>query len=199
MVGHEDDLLGRIGFGGRVLFGDADRIALAAAEDSAVFQPDFRCQGGHGKQNHKSAGHAGCHPTPTVPRALHFMPPRFPFDRLKTYPAHLASIVHCAPLAWHVKRYLTTARIHDTMGGMIRNPVFSKVLLALLVAGLVLPIVICVVLGLASLLDAMQDFSGGKVLRYVSLGGGALWVVVLIGLVLVVAIHVLGRSDDAEQ
>ena len=44
---------------------------------------------------------------------------------------------------------LTTARPHDKMGGMSRKPVSSMVLLALIVAGLVLPITICVVLVLA--------------------------------------------------
>ena len=83
------------------------------------------------------------------------------------------------------------------MGGMSRKPVSSKVLLALIVAGLVLPMTICVVLGLASLLDAMSDFQGGKVLRYVALAGGVVWIVVLVSLIIVQAIHALGRSDDA--
>ena len=72
-------------------------------------------------------------------------------------------------------------------------------LLALIVAGLVLPITICVVLGLAALLAAMGDALGGKVLRYVALAGGIVWIVVLVGLIFVQAIHALGRSDDAEQ
>ena len=85
------------------------------------------------------------------------------------------------------------------MGGMSRKPVSSKVLLALMVAGLVLPITICVVLGLASLLAAMGDAVGGQVLRYVALAGGVVWIVVLVGLIFVQAIHALGRSDDADQ
>ena len=94
---------------------------------------------------------------------------------------------------------LTTARAHDKMGGMSRKPVSSKVLLALMVAGLVLPITICVVLALASLLAAMGDAVGGAVLRYVALAGGVVWIVVLVGLIFVQAIHALGRSDDADQ
>ena len=85
------------------------------------------------------------------------------------------------------------------MGGMSRKPVSSKVLLALLVAGLVLPITICVVLALAFLLVAMDDARGGAVLQYVALAGGILWSVVLVALILVLAIHTLGRSDDADQ
>ncbi len=84
------------------------------------------------------------------------------------------------------------------MGGMSRKPVSSKVLLALLVAGLALPIMICVVLALAALLAATGDDLGGKILRYVALAGGAVWIVVLIGLIVVQAIDILGRSDDAE-
>ena len=82
---------------------------------------------------------------------------------------------------------------------MSRNPVSSKVLLALLVAGLVLPIAICVVLALAFLLIAMDDPAGGRVLHYVALAGGIVWSVVLVALVLVQAIHALGQSDDADQ
>ena len=85
------------------------------------------------------------------------------------------------------------------MGGMSRKPVSSKVLLALLVAGLVLPITICVVLALAFLLVAMDDPAGGRVLRYVALAGGIVWSVVLVALILVQAVHTLGRSDDADQ
>lgn len=85
------------------------------------------------------------------------------------------------------------------MGGMSRKPFTSKVLLALIVAGVVLPISICVVLALASLLAVMGDAIGGAVLHYVALAGGVVWIVVLIGLVLVQAIHSCGRSDDADQ
>ena len=85
------------------------------------------------------------------------------------------------------------------MGGMRRKPVPPKVLLVLIVAGLVLPMTICVVLGLAALLEAMQDLMGGKVLRYVALAGGVAWIVVLVGLIFAQAIDTLGRSDDADQ
>ncbi len=85
------------------------------------------------------------------------------------------------------------------MGGMSRKPGSSTILLALIVAGLVLPITICVVLALASLLAAMGDVLGGAVLRYVALAGGVVWIVALIGLILVQAIHTYGRSDDADQ
>ena len=82
---------------------------------------------------------------------------------------------------------------------MSRKPVSSMVLLALIVAGLVLPMTICVVLALASLLAAMGDAVGATVLRYVALAGGIVWIVVLVGLIFVQAIHALDRSDDADQ
>ena len=88
--------------------------------------------------------------------------------------------------------------LHGKMGGMIRKSVPSKVLLGLIVAGLVLPMTICVVVALAWLLPAMGDSQGGKVLSYVALALGIVWIVVLIALVLVQAIRSLGRSEDAD-
>lgn len=84
------------------------------------------------------------------------------------------------------------------MGGMSHKPVPCKTVLALIVAGLALPITICVVVALASLLTAMGDATGGAVLRYVAMAGGIIWIVVLISLVFVQALHALGRSDDAD-
>jgi len=72
-------------------------------------------------------------------------------------------------------------------------------LMILMVAGLVLPIAICVVLALASLLAAMKDTVGGAVLHYVALAGGVVWIVILVSLIFVQAIHALGRSDDPDQ
>jgi len=82
---------------------------------------------------------------------------------------------------------------------MNRKPVSSKVLLGLIAAGLVLPTAICIVLGLAALLGEMRDASGAAVLGYVALGGGIVWIVVLIGLIFVLAINALARSDDPDQ
>jgi hypothetical protein len=82
---------------------------------------------------------------------------------------------------------------------MSRKPLSTKALLALIVAGLVLPMTICVLLALASLLAAMNDAIGGVVLRYVALAAGVIWIVVLVALVFVQAIHALGRSDDSDQ
>ena len=80
-------------------------------------------------------------------------------------------------------RYLTDRRCELWQnGGYESKARSSQVLLALIVAGLVLPITICVVLALASLLTAMGDIVGGAVLRYVALAGGIVTIVVLVGL-----------------
>ncbi len=69
----------------------------------------------------------------------------------------------------------------------------------LLVGGaLLLPIAICVVLALSSLLGAMNDTRGGEALRYVALGGGILWVIDLICLLLVQGVNSLIDRDDGE-
>jgi hypothetical protein len=85
------------------------------------------------------------------------------------------------------------------MGVMRSQPVFSKALYPLLVAALLLPVTICVVVALAALLAAMRDSLGGTALRYVALGGGVLWVVDLIAIVLLQAIDALNRPDDQER
>jgi len=71
-----------------------------------------------------------------------------------------------------------------------------RLVLALIVATTVLPIVLCVVLGVAGLLDAMGDSLGGIVLRRIALGGGILWTVELICLVLVLAIGAIRGPDE---
>jgi len=71
----------------------------------------------------------------------------------------------------------------------------QRLTLLLLAATIVLPVAICVVLGVAALLNAMGDAVGGAALRGVALGCGILWAVDLICLVLVLAIRALGETD----
>jgi hypothetical protein len=78
---------------------------------------------------------------------------------------------------------------------MRHKQVFSKALFALLVAGLLLPVTICIVMALAALLEAMKDSTGGSVLRNVALTGGVVWVVDLVAIVLVQAIGTLDWQD----
>ena len=62
-------------------------------------------------------------------------------------------------------------------------------LLGLLVGALGLPILTCVVIAVAKLLDGMNDAAGALALERIGLGLFILWAVDLIGLVIVQAIQ----------
>jgi hypothetical protein len=82
----------------------------------------------------------------------------------------------------------------------MRHPFIpQRLLIALIAASLVLPIVICVVFGVAGLLSAMGDTTGGAVLHRIALGFGVLWVIELICLVVVQAISALSASEQSEE
>jgi hypothetical protein len=76
-----------------------------------------------------------------------------------------------------------------------------RFVLALIVATILLPITLCVILGVAALLEAMGDSSGGAVLHRVALAGGILWIIDLICLLLVLAIGTLRGPgpDDPDE
>ena len=82
---------------------------------------------------------------------------------------------------------------------MHRPTIPHRVALTLLAATVLLPITICVVLGVAALLVAMGDSLGGAVLQRVALAGGLLWVVDLICLVLVLAINAVRDRDEPDE
>ena len=82
---------------------------------------------------------------------------------------------------------------------MHRPTIPHRTVLTLLAATVLLPITICVVLGVAALLAAMGDSLGGAVLQRVALAGGLLWVVDLICLVLVLAINAVKNRDEPEE
>lgn len=71
-----------------------------------------------------------------------------------------------------------------------------RIVLALVVAAVLLPIAICVILGVGGLLQAMGDSAGGAVLHRIALSGGILWAIDLICLVLALAISALQSSSD---
>ena len=79
---------------------------------------------------------------------------------------------------------------------MRRKQVFSKALFALLVAGLLLPVTICIVLALAALLEALKDSTGSLVLCCVALAGGVVWLVDLVAIVLLQAIGTMDWRDE---
>jgi hypothetical protein len=82
---------------------------------------------------------------------------------------------------------------------MNRKPVSSKAILALIAGGLVLPIAITLVLAVSALLSSMGDSSGGLVLRWVALGCGIAWGVVLVCLVLVQGLNSLDDTDENDK
>lgn len=77
--------------------------------------------------------------------------------------------------------------------------------IALLALALVLPIALVVILGVAALLGAMGDAVGGRVLGWIGLGLGVVWLVDLVCLVILQALGSLndrapgGREPDSEQ
>lgn len=76
-----------------------------------------------------------------------------------------------------------------------------RIVVTLIAVTLLLPITICVVLGVSALLDAMGDVAGGGVLHRIALGLGILWGVDLICLLVVLAIGTLrgpGESDEPQ-
>lgn len=61
---------------------------------------------------------------------------------------------------------------------------------------LLLPAAIVVLAGLGRLLQSMGDQAAGRVLDRLALAGGVLWVFVLLGLLLVVAVRQSTESSD---
>ena len=73
-----------------------------------------------------------------------------------------------------------------------------RFVLLLIATALLLPITICVVFGVAALLEAMGDAAGGRGLYRIALGCGILWAINLICLVLVQAIGSFKGPDEPE-
>ena len=82
---------------------------------------------------------------------------------------------------------------------MRRKPVSSKAMLVLIASGLVLPIAISLMLAVAALLAAMGDSMGGLVLRYVALGVGIGWTILLVCLIFVLGLSALADDDDTHE
>lgn len=66
----------------------------------------------------------------------------------------------------------------------------------LLVVSLVLPIAVCLVIGVASLLGTLGDLAGQAALNRIALAGGILWILALVCLVLAQAVASLDDPDD---
>lgn len=79
-----------------------------------------------------------------------------------------------------------------------------RLIVRLLIGALGLPIVICVLLGLVHLLDAMQDQGGAVVVGRFALVAGVIWVVDLIALIILQALQTAflnnaNRDEDAKS
>ena len=79
---------------------------------------------------------------------------------------------------------------------MSRPIIPDRIVLSLIVVAVLLPITLCVVLGVAALLAQMGDAAGGAVLNRIALAGGILWAIDLIFLVLTLAIGSLHGPDE---
>jgi hypothetical protein len=79
---------------------------------------------------------------------------------------------------------------------MSRPMIPDRIVLSLVIAAVLLPITLCVVLGVAAMLAQMGDTAGGTVLNRIALAGGIVWVIDLICLVLTLAIRSLHGPDE---
>ena len=79
---------------------------------------------------------------------------------------------------------------------MNRPIIPDRIVLSLIVGAVLLPITLCVVLGVAALLAQMGDVAGGAVLNRIALAGGILWAIDLISLLLTLAIGSLRGPDE---
>lgn len=82
----------------------------------------------------------------------------------------------------------------------MQNPLIPRRFsLTLIITAFLLPIAICVVLGVCVLLDGMSDTAGAAVMKRIALAGGVIWAIDLISLLLVLALDTLGKRDQTEE
>jgi len=73
-----------------------------------------------------------------------------------------------------------------------------KALLILVILACALPAIMAVVLAVGRLLAAMEDMAGAAVLDRIGLAIGVIWAVNLVGLVVLMAVHILNASTPDE-
>jgi len=78
---------------------------------------------------------------------------------------------------------------------MTRKPIPRPIMLLLIALSAVTPIAVCVVMAVSTLLGAMQDATGARVLTYIAWAFGILWLIDLICLVLAAGLNSLGDRD----
>jgi hypothetical protein len=79
---------------------------------------------------------------------------------------------------------------------MSQKLVSPRIVHLLVAAATVLPIAICVVMGVAALLGEMGEPAGRSPLKWVALGIGILWAVDLVCLLLAQGLNSLADSDE---
>jgi hypothetical protein len=82
---------------------------------------------------------------------------------------------------------------------MDRPPIFRHIIALAIAGAIILPIAICLILAVASLLSAMGDMTGGGVLRWIALACGIVWILDLILLVLALAVNALVERDNSDS
>jgi len=75
------------------------------------------------------------------------------------------------------------------------SPQLRRLTLALMAAAVILPIAICIVMGVAALLGTMGDAVGGRVLGWIALAVGIFWSLDLVVLLLIQALVTLNDHD----
>ena len=96
---------------------------------------------------------------------------------------------------------LTVRRIGKTEETIMSNRPVPRWALVLLTAGtLILPIVLAVLWGVATLLGGLGDADGSSALKYLGVACGVLWAVILVLLVVAQGINSLSDShSDSDQ
>jgi hypothetical protein len=95
---------------------------------------------------------------------------------------------------------ISSGKIGEIGKTIMDRPPIPRHSIALAIAGaIILPIAICLILAVASLLSAMGDSIGGGAMRWVALGCGIIWTLDLILLVLALGVNALSATDDADS
>lgn len=80
------------------------------------------------------------------------------------------------------------------------NPIAQRLLLAMITVGLLVPIAVCVIVALGRLLAAMGDSPAAvTALDWVAVALGIVWVLDLVCLVIVLAVHTLFEQQEPHE
>jgi hypothetical protein len=82
---------------------------------------------------------------------------------------------------------------------MSQKPLSRRILLPLVAGLLILPVAAWAIVAMGALLNAMGDAEGQVFANRLAWGCGVLWVLDLVCLVVIQAIHALGETDHTEQ